>query len=378
MFKSKKIVALVLCAMMLFVPVAAAAATLNEDFLYQYASAVVDAEKAANLIAGKIKGNDQAVSERASAAMEQKVGDTVWTLKTRGEQLDEAVKDYQKTLKDAKDAVAKAESLRATLKQFSLAKFFTPEKTTGVLADGPKFTPMNKDDLSVPSNSQPAVRPESDARDILKNADKKLAEVKNTIGIQEAEFAKVNENVKLAKAILPIYEKALAAGTDKNAAVATIESLAPYYAEGQKAEIRQLVAPQILKAWKVFVANASEYEKASFYNGLSDEVKELVGKAETKYEVMSTGEKGWILSDEAKNGCLKDVAEFKVEKKDGKFVAKVYGKDGKEMKIGQQLTVYRPIGKDVKVLKAKVDGKDVTFSVGLRNGQNYVSVPVIY
>lgn len=365
MFKSKKIVALVLCAMMLFVPVAAAADALNEDFLSLYCQATLKAATAAQDVQTKLGAKDtEGLRQAVKNAMVS--GTTVRENQKKAEALDEAVKDYQKALKDAKAAVAKAESLKASVKNFKLDK----DKSG-------KFNEINLTDGKFTVKDSPA-RTAENATAAFTAANDKLDAAKEAIAVEEEKFVSVNEGVKLAKALLPIFEKALVAGNDKNTAVATIEALEGFYAEDQKAEIRALVAPQILKAWKVFVANASEYERASFYNSLSDEVKELVGKAETKYEVMSTGEKGWILSDEAKNGCLQNVAEFKVEKKDGKFVAKVYDKDGKEMKIGQQLTVYRPIGKDVKVLKAKVDGKDVTFSVGLRNGQNYVSVPVIY
>ncbi len=363
MFKSKKIVALVLCAMMLFVPVAAAADALDQDFLSLYCQATLKAATAAADVQTKLGTNDnEGLRKAVKEAMVS--GTTVRENQKKAEALDEAVKDYQKALKDAKAAVAKAESLKASVKNFKLDK-----------DESGKFKEIDENALTVKDN--PA-RTKDNATKVFTAANNKLDAAKEAIAVEEENFVSVNEGVKLAKALLPIFEKALVAGNDKNTAVATITALSPFYDEDQKAEIRALVAPQILKAWKVFVANASEYEKASFYSNLTDEVRELVDKADTKYEVMSTGEKGWILSDEAKNGCLQNVAEFKVEKKDGKFVAKVYDKDGKEMKIGQQLTVYRPIGKDVKVLKAKVDGKDVTFSVGLRNGQNYVSVPVIY
>ena len=369
MFKSKKIVALVLCAMMLFVPVAAAAEeSLNVDFLAKYADNVLEAANKAAVIGAKIGDGEGSVKDaagKATAELEQNA--TTKTIKTRSEALDKAVKDYQEALKEAKDAVAKAESSKAAVEQFGLKKFY-----------GDALKPFKLEGEKALTLEENGKRDKTNAENALKAIDKKLAEVKETIAEQEAAYVSVNETVKLAKAILPILEKGIVAGNDKKAAMDTITALTQFYNNDKHEEYKALVAPQILKAWKVFVANASEYEKASYLATMDKDVKELVLKAETKYEVASTGEKGWILSDEAKNGCLQNVADFKVEKKDGKFVAKVYDKDGKEMKIGQQLTVYRPIGKDVKVLKAKVDGKDVTFSVGLRNGQNYVSVPVIY
>lgn len=365
MFKSKKIVALVLCAMMLFVPVAAAADSQDGDFLYLYLDAAQKASTAAGTLKNKVGEDKQnGIGKAADAAME--TGKTVRANQKKAEEIDKAVKEYQEALKEAKGAVAKAESFKAAVEKYKLSKFWLAQKFTKV------------DTTTWKKVSPHADRDEENAKAILGEADRNLTSAKDAIFDAEKDFEVVNERVKLAKALLPIYDKNLVADNGKTNAKEIITQLSSYYDENKSAEMRALVAPQILKAWKVFVANASEYEKDALYQSLTPEVKELVGKADTKYEVMSTGEKGWILSDEAKNGCLKDVAEFKVEKKDGKFVAKVYGKDGKEMKIGQQLTVYRPIGKDVKVLKAKVDGKDVTFSVGLRNGQNYVSVPVIY
>ena len=175
-------------------------------------------------------------------------------------------------------------------------------------------------------------------------------------------------------------KKATEAQTKVETAAAQVKSLADLYNVHANADeqTEKILRAQLEDAWKKFAAMATEFQKASVLSSVSGDAKDVLNKGETKYEVKSTGEKGWILSDEAKNGCLKDVAEFKVEKKDGKFVAKVYGADGKEMKIGQQLTVYRPIAKDVKVLSAKVDGKNVTFATSVRNGQNYVSVPVVY
>lgn len=181
------------------------------------------------------------------------------------------------------------------------------------------------------------------------------------------------------KGMYDLLEKNLETKDNLNKAKEAFEAAVQWYTAVDNDDYREMFKAPLLSAWKNLAALLNDYQKASFLKTIDDEdVLALINGKADKYEVKSTGEKGWILSDEAKNGCLKDVAEFKVEKKDGKFVAKVYGADGKEMKIGQQLTVYRPIAKDVKVLSAKVDGKNVTFATSVRDGQNYVSVPVIY
>lgn len=350
MFKNKKIVALVLCALMLFVPVAAAADIVKVDFLKKYS------EESKETLADAADNAELAYAGALKAMLDLKESDSLDKAILAKATADSALKDYEKELKAAKEKIAEVENLKREVETTKIG-----DKAGYKAFVGGTFA--NQD--------------ENTALTAWTNANKSLIKSKAAL---EATVAKHDASLELAKVVEAVYPRILAAikaGDTKTAA----EDIFKLYTKDYKDksdEVKAALAPFIVKAWENYAKQLNEFEKRSAYYALDDAVKKVLDKADTKYEVMSTGEKGWILSDEAKNGCLKDVAEFKVEKKDGKFVAKVYGKDGKEMKIGQQLTVYRPIGKDVKVLKAKVDGKDVTFSVGLRNGQNYVSVPVIY
>lgn len=354
MFKNKKIVALVLCAMMLFVPVAAMADALSYDYLGELDTATnndfsklsekaTDFQAAVGAALGKFKDENAKVAEIEKAK----------------KAVDDAQVAYEKALKKANEEVDEINQLMSKVKEFGPAKFF--KGNGGILADSTRTTT-------------------GEATTLWTNITKKNGKLELAMNAFEAAkemYANQGASYELAKALYPIALQIAKNGMNATNAKAIIVEYAKAY-ERLDEQGRAAFAPAVLNAWKAFEKYASDFEKSSVLTQAGDHFKALIAKGETKYEVMSTGEKGWILSDEAKNGCLQNVAEFKVEKKDGKFVAKVYGKDGKEMKIGQQLTVYRPIGKDVKVLKAKVDGKDVTFSVGLRNGQNYVSVPVIY
>lgn len=354
MFKTKKIVAMVLCAMMLFVPVAAMAMDApsepveqKKDYLYAF------------WLASEVDGSDLVA---AVEGYENELGATPWegvddaeSAKAARKDIADKVEAYEKALKEFKKGVAEAEAAMNNAKRFDYKKMYD--------AEGKVYGTKEKDDTQ--KNFDEAVERLEASKEALNEAVKKyegLADLYNFV--QQA---------------ITINEKAGIAATDFEAAKEAFDAAADFY-EGleDNEELQELAAPMVLKQWKRLAALANDYQKASILDAQEDSVKELINKGNNKYEVMSTGEKGWILSDEAKNGCLKDVAEFKVEKKDGKFVAKVYGADGKEMKIGQQLTVYRPIGKDVKVLKAKVDGKEVTFAISTRGEQTYVSVPVVY
>lgn len=342
MFKNKRIVAMVLCALMLFVPVAAMADDLKYDYLNAYD------EKATNAF-----GDLNTAETEYETALSTALGlDVDGDVKAAQKALDEAVAKYEKELKNAKDAIAEIESLKKNVEKFGVNTFVGD----GYAAD----------------------------QDTKENAQKKFKEANEAFEKTKADFDGIVEKhadhagyYDAAKLFLPQLLAAQKEGKSLTAAEAVLDAYATAYKnlpEKQQAAL----APAVVKAWNNFVKYADEYQKSSKYENLDESVQKIIDKGNTKYEVMSTGEKGWILSDEAKNGCLKDVAEFKVEKKDGKFVGKVYGADGKEMKIGQQLTVYRPIGKDVKVLKAKVDGKEVTFAISTRGEQKYVSVSAVY
>ena len=345
MFKNKRIVAMVLCALMLFVPVAAMAKDLAKDYLDDYSKA---ATNTFSKLTTAVNDYESAVDN----ALALDADSTAQEIKAAQKALDKAAAGYADELKAAKKEVAKAEALKAKVKEFGVATFVG----TGYA-----------DDQDTKDNAQKKF----DA------ANTALETTKETLDGLVEKYESLVPKHEAAKVFMPQLLAALKDGNSLATAKAILEAYADAYValpEKQQAAL----APAVVKAWNNFAKYADEYQKSSMYDTLKSDVQKLIDKGNTKYEVMSTGEKGWILSDEAKNGCLKDVAEFKVEKKDGKFVGKVYGADGKEMKIGQQLTVYRPIGKDVKVLKAKVDGKEVTFAISTRGEQKYVSVSAVY
>lgn len=359
MFKNKRIVAMVLCALMLFVPVAAMAMTepsakseTQRDYLWFFYSA-------STVGSSKLSAAVIAYEQQLQGSPWTRVTDAA-TAKTERDALAEKVKAYKTELEKFDKELAKAASAMNDVKRFGYKKFI--DKSGEVYG--------SKTEEEAKANFEEAVKnfeASKAARD---------AQVKKYEGL--ADF------YKFALEAINIAEKAATANTKLEAARDAFKSAASFYmgfvdsGNANEEQLRALAAPMVLKAWNNYAALASDYEKASLLDVQMKEVRELIQKNNTKYEMMSTGEKGWILADEAKNGCLEKVAEFKVEKKDGKFVAKVYGADGKEIVLKQQLTVYRPIGKDVKVLKAKVDGKDVTFAISTRGEQSYVSVPVVY
>lgn len=345
MFKNKRIVAMVLCALMLFVPIAAMADELKYDYLNAYTEKVTKADFE------KLSEAEKAYAAALQAALELDVDGDV---KAAQKNIDKTLADYEKELKAAKKVLAEIEGLKKKVEEFGVTKF-------------------NKKD-----NGEPYVAADADAaKEAFKNANDALATKKATFDEIVEDHANQAGYAEAVKVFLP----QLLAAKKEASALTAAELVLNAYADAYKnlpEKQQAALAPAVLKAWDNFAKYADAYQKSSKYEYLPESVQKLIDKGNTKYEVMSTGEKGWILSDEAKNGCLQNVAEFKVEKKDGKFIAKVYGADGKEMKIGQQLTVYRPIGKDVKVLKAKVDGKEVTFAISTRGEQKYVSVPVVY
>lgn len=345
---------MVLCAMMLFVPVAAMAMDApsapvedKKDYLYAF------------WLASEVDGSDlvEAVGNYKNE-LESKPWEGVEDAedaKAARKDIADKVEAYEKALKEFKKELAKAEAAMNNAKRFDYKKMYDK--------DGKVYGSKTKEEAQ--GNFDDAVKRLEASKKALNES------VKNYEGL--ADF------YNFVQKAITINEKAGIAATDFEAAKAAFDQAAEFYhGLEDNEELQALAAPMVLKQWNRLAALATDYQKASILDAQEDSVKELINKGNTKYEVMSTGEKGWILSDEAKNGCLKDVAEFKVEKKDGKFVGKVYGADGKEMKIGQQLTVYRPIGKDVKVLKAKVDGKEVTFAISTRGEQKYVSVSAVY
>lgn len=343
MFKNKRIVAMVLCALMLFVPVAAMAATApTSNYLQQYRDAADKAKKAAATASDK--ADDYATAVKSFIKDGKKVSAVA-----------PAAKAYEEAVEAANEKIAAAEALKELVESFAKDNDKEVPETfvgTGLYADlataKDKWAAGNND-MKVAKNSlDDAAQTYSDVEVIYNQvADAILELVKNANS--EAEAKRV-----LMEVVVPLYEGS---------------------------EYKSVLEPVLVKAWENYARFLNNLEQTNALQAVkakSVKAYKVLSTPAAKYEMMSTGEKGWILEDTAKNGCLKDVAEFKVEKKDGKFVAKIYDKNGKEIVLKQQLTVYRPIAKDVKVLNAKVDGKVVTFAISERNGQNYVSVPVVY
>ena len=343
MFKNKRIVAMVLCALMLFVPVAAMAATApTSNYLQQYRDAADKAKKAA--ATASEKADDYAKAVKSFIKDGKKVSAVA-----------PAAKAYEEAVEAANEKIAAAEALKELVESF--AKDNDKEVPETFVGTG------LYDDVAVAKDKWAA------GNNDMKSAKESLDEAAQTYSDVEVIYNQV------ADAILELVKNA---NSEAEAKRVLMEVVVPLY-EGS--EYKSVLEPVLVKAWENYARFLNNLEQTNALQAVkakSAKAYKVLSTPAAKYEMMSTGEKGWILSDEAKNGCLKDVAEFKVEKKDGKFIAKIYDKNGKEIVLKQQLTVYRPIAKDVKVLNAKVDGKVVTFAISARDGQNYVSVPVIY
>lgn len=356
MFKNKKIVAMVLCALMLFVPVAAMAAPAPVDFLANYYTDASDAKTKAE----ELTGNTGLVADYSAALVTLAQNPT----KANKKAADDALKAYNEGVKDANKAIAKAQN----------TKFQVERSEVNGVKGYEAFRRDNTGDVVVSSfwcaNKTEAKNGYNTAEEYLADAKKAVADAAETV-------SKLKDVDKIAQEALARALKMIDEANNLKDAEEALDFVADLY-DGMGKAYKDIAAPYVQKAWDKYASFADFYTKNAKFNALSEDIQKLLGDINNKYEMMSTGEKGWILADEAKNGCLKDVAEFKVEKKDGKFVAKVYDANGKEIVLKQQLTVYRPIAKDVKVLSAKVDGKAVTFAISERDGQNYVSVPVIY
>lgn len=354
MFKNKKIVAMVLCALMLFVPVAAMAADpYNGDLLWAYRVSSENANKEASALAGLAAAYKTKLETLAKNPSE-KAKDAA----------DEALKAFNKQVEKANKAIAVAEA----------DKYNVDGSTVNEETGWKAFRQDNTGKVNVKGF---ACRNEVEAKGYYTTANEFVSSAKQAVKDAEATVRKLDDVDKIAQAAL---ERALKMAADSKTlaeAEAALDLVASVY-DGMDKAYKDIAAPYVQKVWDRYASFATFYQKNAKFRTLSKDIQKVLGDINSKYEIMSTGEKGWILSDEAKNGCLKDVAEFKVEKKDGKFVAKIYDANGKEIVLKQQLTVYRPIAKDVKVLSAKVDGKVVTFATSVRDGQNYVSVPVVY
>ena len=266
-----------------------------------------------------------------------------------------AAKAYEEAVEAANEKIAAAEALKELVESF--AKDNDKEVPETFVGTG------LYDDVAVAKDKWAA------GNNDMKSAKESLDEAAQTYSDVEVIYNQV------ADAILELVKNA---NSEAEAKRVLMEVVVPLY-EGS--EYKSVLEPVLVKAWENYARFLNNLEQTNALQAVkakSAKAYKVLSTPAAKYEMMSTGEKGWILSDEAKNGCLKDVAEFKVEKKDGKFIAKIYDKNGKEIVLKQQLTVYRPIGKDVKVLKAKVDGKEVTFAISTRGEQKYVSVSAVY
>lgn len=355
MFKNKRIVAMVLCALMLFVPVAAMAADpYNGDLLRAYRNVVDDATTESSSLAGLANAYKAALLNLAKNPSE-----------ANKDAADEALKNFNKQVEKANEAIAVAENAKYAVDGSSING-----------ANG--YEAFRKDNNDGPIDvSNFWCSDKATAKKWYEWSNDRVADAKKAVKEAEEVISKLDDVDKIAQEALERALKMAADAKTLEEAEAALDLVTGVY-DGMNKAYKDIAAPYVQKVWDRYASFATFYQKNAKFRTLSKDVQKVLGDINTKYEMMSTGVEGWILEDTAKNGCLKDVAEFKVEKKDGKFVAKVYDANGKEIVLKQQLTVYRPIAKDVKVLSAKVDGKTVTFSVGLRGNQNYVSVPVVF
>ena len=344
MFKNKKIVAMVLCALMLFVPVAAMAAPAapaapdQHDYLGDFAGA---AEETFPELGGAKGTYILAVQAAITAAADQGAKDAAETA------LKGAVKDYEKKLEAAKKTLADAEALM--------------NKVKGVKGGYEAYTGEAFGD-----------RTKEQAKDLWETGMATLEKTRANFAAIVAEYKEYANLYKAANDVLAQLQKDIDAANTLEKAEKALDEAAQLY---QHTNVKSVIRPFVESAWKKFVSFANDVQRVTKYDQLVAANKEIaeVLDASAKKDYVASKE-GWRVVNKNKGDYLKDVAKVEVVTKDGKSTVKLYDAAGKELKLDQTFYIWIPVSKDTKVLGAKVDGKETTFSVFTVDNQKYVEV----
>lgn len=338
MFKNKKIVAMVLCALMLFVPVAAMAAPDQHDYLGDFAGA---AEETFPELGGAKDTYILAVQAAITAAKDQGAKDAAETA------LKGAVKDYEKKLEAAKKTLADAEALMNKVKGVKGGY----EAYTGEAFGG---------------------RTKEQAKDAWETGMATLEKTRANFAAIVAEYKEYANLYKAANDVLAQLQKDIDAANTLEKAEKALDEAAKLYKE---TNAKSVIRPFVESAWKKFVSFANDVQRVTKYDQLvadNDKIAEVLDASAKKEYVAS--KEGWRVVNKNKADYLKDVAKVEVVTKDGKSTVKLYDAAGKELKLDQTLYLWIPVSKDTKVLGAKVDGKETTFTVFTVDNQKYVEV----
>lgn len=329
MFKNKKIVAMVLCALMLFVPVAAMAESNAYDLFK-------DAAQYKNTV--KVLDDLDVARKEVATAVNNLLTGTAKNLDTYNKK-EEA---YQKQLAKAKENLAVAEIY------FNQVKGTVNGGETG-------FAAFKVDEDTDAWAKQ------------YKASQKRLAKI-------EEQYAKDVENLDLGKEIAKAFEAELARVDNAKDAAELFKKVAQAF--NQNTFSSTALKDILQRTWKKYVALANSNEvllfKANNSATFTKLVKEAIAEADKKEYVAS--KEGWRVVNKNEGDYLKDVAKVEVVTKDGKSTVKLYDAAGKELKLDRSLYIWIPVAKDTKVLGAKVDGKETTFSVFTVENQKYVEV----
>lgn len=348
MFKNKKIVAMVLCALMLFVPVAAMAADpYNGDLLWAYRVSSENANKEASALAGLAAAYKTKLETLAKNPSEKAKGAA-----------DEALKAFNKQVEKANKAIAVAEA----------DKYNVDGSTVNEETGWKAFRQDNTGKVNVKGF---ACRNEVEAKGYYTTANEFVSSAKQAVKDAEATVRELDDVDKIAQAAL---ERALKMAADSKTlaeAEAALDLVASVY-DGMDKAYKDIAAPYVQKVWDKYASFATFYQKNAKFRTLSKDVQKLLGDVNKKDYVPS--KEGWRVVNKNEGDYLKDVAKVEVVTKDGKSTVKLYDAAGKELKLDRSLYIWIPVAKDTKVLGAKVDGKETTFSVFTVDNQKYVEV----
>lgn len=351
MFKNKKIVAMVLCALMLFVPVAAMAAPADKAPEVDYLGQLQDATTWTNLTkkVNAVKTAAGNVTAEVNALLQ---GD-----KAKMDDFNDANEKYEEALETAEAKLAEAEYLYGVVK--------------GFLNDGDeKFAAFEIVNTKDPSKN----RTNAQAEAIYNKAEKAIKDQKEALGKAKDAYAEGTKNLDLGQDIAKILREELGRVSNAKEAGELFVKVAKAFNKNN-ASARNLKG--ILQdTWKKYVAFATPLEVRDFKRAnaasFTNAVKAALAEADKKDYVAS--KEGWRVVNKNEGDYLKDVAKVEVVTKDGKSTVKLYDAAGKELKLDRSLYIWIPVAKDTKVLGAKVDGKETTFSVFTVDNQKYVEV----
>lgn len=325
MFKNKKIVAMVLCALMLFVPVAAMAAPLV-DLLDKFSSAAT--------VDTTTLSTEQ---EDYRTAVDNAIADPSETNKGN---IKTAVDDYAEALKDAKKEYAAAEKL---MKQIE-----------GMKLDGKKGYEIFTQD----TDKSFAAADKDAAKEAWDKAVQDLKVSKKAIADIEAKYKAYADFYKAAMDSIEKAAKAVEDAQNLEQAETALDNVVALY---ENAEYPDMIAPLLKKAWDKYASFANELEEASKLSELEtshEKAYKALGNVNMKRSMTA---EGWTVFTKNDKDVFANVAEMKVTKEGKQTIIKLYDAAGKEVKLNETLYIWMPIKKGTNVKNVKVDGDTVTF-----------------